>query len=107
MSDYQQRLRIVPQFRPDEYDRIRSTMFGKLERRLSRWSPDQVELELSVKERDTDSQRVVLECWLPGVPKLVSTSNHADLDRAVIEVRDDLLRQLNRFLDKKESSRTR
>ena len=32
---------------------------AKLDRRLSRWDPEQVELELSVKDRDTASQRAV------------------------------------------------
>ncbi len=107
MSEYHERLRIVPQFRPDEYDRLRTTVMGRLERRLSRWDPEQIELELSVKERDTPSQRVVIECWLAGVPKLVATSTNADLDRGVLEVRDDLRRQVNRFVERREAARHR
>jgi ribosome-associated translation inhibitor RaiA len=107
MTEMQDRLRIVPEFRPDEYDRYRGVVFGNLGRRLERWEPEQVELELSVKERDTNSQRTVLTCWLHGAPKLVATSTQADLDRAVIEVRDDLRRQITRFVDKRDASRTR
>ncbi len=107
MSDFAHRLRIVSAFRTDEHDRVRQTMFGKLERRLSRWEPHQVELELSVKDRDTPKQRTVLECWLPKVPKLVATSRERDLDKAVVEVRDDLWRQIDRFVTKKESERRR
>jgi ribosome-associated translation inhibitor RaiA len=107
MVRIQERLRIVPQFRPDEYDKIRDLMVNSLERRLERWEPEQIELELSVKERDTDQQRTVLECWLAGAPKMVATSTEADLDKAVVEVRDSLRRQINRYVTKKEGARTR
>ena len=107
LSEFDDRLRIVPEFRPDEYDGIRKVMFGRLARRLSRWSPEQVELELSVKERDTPSQRVALESWIGGLPKMVATSTEQDLDRALVEVRDDLWRQIDRFVTKKESARKR
>jgi hypothetical protein len=36
---------------------------------------------------------------------MVATSNEEDLDRAVVEVRDDLFRQLDRYLTKREGSR--
>jgi hypothetical protein len=90
VSDFADRLRIVPEFRPDEYDWIRDLLFGRLERRLSRWEPSQVELELSVKDRDTPKQRMTLECWISGVPRIVATSADTDLQKAVVEVRDDL-----------------
>jgi len=101
------RLRIVPQFRPDEYERVRDIAFPKLGRRLSRWEPHQVELELSMKGRGTPQQRTVIECWLPKVPKLVATSTKQEVDQAVVEVRDDLLRQVDRHLTRKESARRR
>jgi ribosome-associated translation inhibitor RaiA len=107
MTAMQERLRIVPEFRPDEYDRYREVVFGNLARRLERWEPEQVELELSVKERDTSSQRTVLECWLHGAPKMVATSTEQDLERAVMEVRNDLRRQINRYVTKKEAARGR
>ena len=107
MATFEDRLRIVPEFRPDEYDRIRGIVFGKLARRLARWEPHQVELELSVKGRDTADQRTVLECWLPKAPRFVATSTEQSLDRAVGEVRDDLWRQIDRYLTKKESARRR
>ena len=105
MTAFNDRLRIVPEFRSDERDGILELMFGRLERRLAHWQPEQVELELSVKERDTASQRTVLECWITGVPRMVATSTEADIDRAVVEVRDDLFRQLNRYVTRNEGSR--
>jgi len=105
MPTIQDRLRLVPEFRTDEREGILEVLFGRLERRLSHWQPDQVEMELSVKERDRPGQRTVLECWISGVPRMVATSTEADLDRAIIEVRDDLFRQLNRYLTRREDSR--
>jgi len=105
VTTFQDRLRIVPEFRPDEYERVRELLFGRLERRLSRWQPEQVELELSVKDRDTSKQRMTLECWISGVPRIVATSSDTDLMKAVVEVRDDLWKQIDKFVTKQETSR--
>jgi ribosome-associated translation inhibitor RaiA len=105
MTAFDDRLRIVPEFRSDEREGILEVLFGRLERRLAHWKPSQVELELSVKERDRPSQRTVLECWITGVPRMVATSTEADIDRAIVEVRDDLFRQLNRYVTRKEDAR--
>jgi len=102
-----ERLRIVPEFRPDEYDRITEIVSGKLDRRLKRWDAEQVELEISVKERDTDQQRVTLECWIAGLPKLVATSDERRLDDAVAAARDGLFTQIDTHLGKKEAARRR
>jgi ribosome-associated translation inhibitor RaiA len=107
VSIVEERLRIVPQFRPEEYEQVTSIVAGKLDRRLSRWNAEQVEMELSVKERDTDSQRVVLECWITGQPRFVATSTEASLDKAVAEVRDDLFRQIDKHVTRKETNRRR
>jgi ribosome-associated translation inhibitor RaiA len=105
MATIQDRLRIVPGFRGDERDHLVGIVFGRLERRLAHWKPEQVELELSVKDRDANSQRTVLECWITGVPRMVATSTESDLDKAVVEVRDDLFRQLNRYVTRREDAR--
>jgi ribosome-associated translation inhibitor RaiA len=105
VSTIADRLRIVPEFRPDEYEWIRELLFGRLERRLSRWDPSQVELELSVKDRDTSKQRMTLECWISGVPRMVATSTERELHTAVAEVRDDLWRQVDKFVTRRETAR--
>lgn len=105
VSKFRDRLRVVPEFLPDEYEKVKDSLFGRLERRLTRWEPEQVELEISMKDRDSSSQRVTLECWISGVPKIVGTSRLRDLDQAVIEVRDDVWRQVDRFVTKQESQR--
>ena len=105
MAEFRDRLRVVPEFLPEDYEKVKDALFGRLERRLSRWDPSQVELEISMKERDTSAQRVTLECWITGVPKIVGTSRQLDLDQAVIEVRDDVWRQVDKFVTKQESQR--
>lgn len=107
MGILEDRLRIVPEFRPEEYDTVRDLMAGKLERRLSRWEPSDVELEISVKDRETSKQRMALECWISRLPKFVATSTKQELEAAVIECRDDLYTQVNKFVTKKETQRRR
>jgi hypothetical protein len=75
-----------------------------LERHLGPWEPDEVRLELSVKDRDRHEQRVTLEAWLPGLPPLVATSRHRGIDHALVEVRKDLVRQIT---DEKELHKPR
>ena len=53
-----------------------------------------MELALSVKERDTPSQQTTLEAWIAGQPRLVATSRRTDFDASLIEVRDELIRQI-------------
>lgn len=102
-----ERLRIATGFRPDEHDRVRDLLGGKLERRLSRWPAEQVDLEISLKERDTDQQQVTLEAWIAvkGRTRFVATSTKSEVDQALVEVRDDLHRQIDKFLTKRESRR--
>ena len=100
-------LRVVPGFRGDERDELVGVLEPGLDRRLERWDDDQVEMELSVKERDGVQQRVVLEAWVAtrGSTHFVATSEDQDLQRAVAEVRDELRRQIDRFVTKGEDAR--
>ncbi len=86
-------LRLGTGFHAKERDHIVAG-WGNLTSRLSSYRESAVELELSVKERETPSQRTVLEAWIAGSDRLVATSDQPDLDKALIEVRDDLIRQL-------------
>lgn len=61
---------------------------------LAGWNPEPVELEVSVKEWEGRDQRVTLESRLAGWPRIVVISREDDLDRALTEVRDDLIRQV-------------
>jgi ribosome-associated translation inhibitor RaiA len=69
-------------------------LLSSLERHLARWDPDQVDLEISVKDRRGPEQKVTFEAWLPKWPPLVASSNERDLDHALIEVRKEMIRQI-------------
>lgn len=69
-------------------------VLGRLDSRLRSFRPDDVEMQLSVKERDTPSQRTTLEAWIARRETFVATSTHERLDDALAEVRDDLVRQI-------------
>jgi ribosome-associated translation inhibitor RaiA len=86
-------LRLGTGFEAQERDRIVAG-WSNLTSRLGSFRQGTVELELSVKERETPSQRTVLEAWIAGSDRLVATSEEPDLDKALNEVRDDLIRQL-------------
>ncbi len=73
-----------------------------LDSRLRSFGAGTVEMELSVKERGEPSQRTVLEAWISGQTRVVATSSEPDLDRALHEVRDDLIRQLTDAKDRTE-----
>lgn len=87
-------LRLGAGFTDSERDRIVSVL-SKLNRRLRKFQADGTQLELSVKDRDTTSQKVTLECWLPKFPHIVATSNQPNLKAALMDVREDLWRQID------------
>jgi ribosome-associated translation inhibitor RaiA len=95
-------LRLGAGFQPDERDRM-VDLLGRLDERM-RSLPDDSQLELSMKERGEASQRTVLSLRAPGWPHLVGTSAEQDLQAAVIEVRNDLVRQIS---DQKNSNEPR
>ncbi len=68
--------------------------WSSLDARLRSFRAGTVEMELSVKQRDEAGQRTVLEAWIAGQSRVVATSSEPDLSQALVEVRDDLIRQL-------------
>lgn len=95
-------LRLEAGFDADEADRVRNIM-SKLNRRLSHFPADAVDMELTVKDRDTTSQKVTLEAWMPNLPRFVAVSKENDLHDALMEVREDLLRQVNDEVEKRKN----
>jgi ribosome-associated translation inhibitor RaiA len=81
--------------------------FGTLDARLASFPVDRTELELSVKDREAKGQKVTLECWIAGRPKIVTTSTEEDLKAALNDVRDDLRRRLNDSKTKQEPRNNR
>jgi ribosome-associated translation inhibitor RaiA len=92
-------LRLEGGFGAADRPRVLEALAG-LAKHLARWSPEQVQLEVAVKDRDGPDQRVTLQAFVAGLPHLVATSNEVDLDRALVEVRKELIRQV-------EDSKTR
>ncbi len=87
-------LRLGHGFAADERDHV-VELLGRLDERLRSFAANHIELEIAVKERDTASQRTTLEAKLGGLQRLVATSDHEAIDGAVLEVRDDLIRQIS------------
>ncbi|MDG4834701.1 HPF/RaiA family ribosome-associated protein [Solwaraspora sp. WMMD1047] len=81
--------------------------FTTLDARLASFPVDGTELELSVKDREAKGQKVTLECWVAGRPKIVTTSTEEDLKAALNDVRDDLRRRLNDSKTKREPRNNR
>lgn len=79
----------------DEFEGVAAAL-GRLDERLRSFDAGTVELQLSVKERHTPSQRTTLEAWIAGQPRLrlVATSSRTNFDAALIEVRDEMVRQI-------------
>jgi ribosome-associated translation inhibitor RaiA len=87
------RLRIGPGFAAADRRRILGAL-SALAQHLSGWEPDQVDLEVSLKDTEGPDQKVTLQVWLAGRSHLVATSHERDLDHALAEVRRDLIRQI-------------
>lgn len=91
-----QRLQLKTGFLASERDWV-SGHLAALGSRLRSFRDDQVELEISLKDRRGVEQRVTLECWINRSPRLhlVATSSKRDLPAALSEVRDELVRQVD------------
>lgn len=94
-------LRLGDGFSDGERDRIVARL-EKLNRRLRRFPADGTDLLLTVKERDTTSQKVTLECGLPHFPRVVATSKEPDLKAALMDVREDVWRQIDDAVGKRK-----
>jgi len=99
-------LRLATGFAMAERDRIVS-QFAPLGARLRSVERDGVDMELSVKERGGADQRMTLELWIAGRERLVATSSQTDVQSALREVRDDMVRQLDDSITRRERSRQR
>jgi ribosome-associated translation inhibitor RaiA len=78
--------------------------WSKLDARLRSFRAGSVRLELHLKDRDLPSQQVLLEAHIDGRNALVATSTSSDLDHALNEVRDEMIRRIS---DAKQRSEPR
>ncbi|CCH33082.1 HPF/RaiA family ribosome-associated protein [Actinosynnema sp. NPDC047251] len=91
-----QRLHLSTGFLASEHGWVTEHL-AALGSRLRSFHDDQVELEISLKDRQGVDQRVTLECWINRTPRLhlVATSSKRDLPAALSEVRNELIRQVD------------
>jgi hypothetical protein len=89
-----ERLRFGAGFSAEDSDHVLE-LLAPLGRHLVRWSPEDVDLELQVKNRGGPEQKVTLEAWLPRWPSLVASSIDRDLDHALVKVRKDMIREID------------
>jgi ribosome-associated translation inhibitor RaiA len=68
--------------------------WAKLDARLRSFDAGTVSMQLFVKDRDSKSQHVTLDLKIDRHDPLVATSSNTDLERALNEVRDEMIRQL-------------
>lgn len=94
-------LRIGAGFTADEHAGI-VEMLSSLDARLRTFPADSTELELTAKDRDKPGQTTTLECWVAGRARVVGTSSEAEMDRALVEVRDHVRRQLDEAKTRRE-----
>lgn len=76
--------------------------WAKLDARLRSFDAGTVSMQLFLKDRDAKSQRVTLDLKVDGHEPLVATSSNTDLDRALNEVRDEMIRQVTDMKTKSE-----
>lgn len=81
--------------------------FAALDSRLRSYPAGDVELVLSVKERDGADQKTTLEGWVAGAERVVATSSRTSFDQALTEVRDELIRQLTDAKNRTEPRQNR
>lgn len=93
-------LRLGAGFTEGDRERVEQRL-EKLNRRLKRFPAEGTELWLTVKDRDSTSQQLTLECLAPRYAPLVATSNEPDLRAALLEVREELGRQINDAVTKR------
>ncbi|PSO52785.1 MAG: hypothetical protein BRC31_04045 [Actinobacteria bacterium QS_5_72_10] len=99
-------MRLGTGFHADERERILDVL-RKLDQRLQRYDADAVDMELTVKDRETTKQKVTLELWIakPRTDELVATSTETGLRDALNEVREDMWRQLDEMINRRIDAR--
>jgi ribosome-associated translation inhibitor RaiA len=102
----EERLRFGAGFGAEDRGHVLEVL-SALDRHLAHWSPEQVDLEISVKNRGGPEQKVTLEAWLPHWPSLLATSTDRELDHAWIEVRKEMIRQIEDEKAKRQQHKAR
>ncbi len=101
-----ERLRLGAGFGAGDRDHVLE-LVSPLGRHLAHWSPERVDLEISVKNRGGAEQTVTLEAWLPRWPSLVARSAERELDHAVTNVRKEMIRLIEDKKAKRDPRKAR
>jgi ribosome-associated translation inhibitor RaiA len=94
-------LRMSGEFNEAERPRILERL-DKLNRRLKKFPADGTDLHLTVKDRDSTGQKITLEAWLPNFGHIAATSTESDLRAALMDVREDLWRQIDDAVNRRK-----
>lgn len=96
VSVIEERLHLAAGFHADERDWVVNRL-AALGSRLRSYRDDQIDLEISLKDREGVEQHVVLQCWINRGHRqhLVASSSQRELSAALNEVRDELVRQVD------------
>jgi hypothetical protein len=86
-------IRVGAGFVANEHQFVLDTL-STLGPHLGRWDPHDVDIDVSLRDRGGEEQRVTLRTTLPGRPPLVAVAVNADLGRALTEAKRELIRQL-------------
>ncbi len=84
-------------FHEGDHDQVMEALH-RIDHRLAGLEANRVTLELMVKDRDHNDQKVTLEADI-GKAHLVATEENEDLWAAVAAVREEILRQYNDWSD--------
>jgi ribosome-associated translation inhibitor RaiA len=101
-----EQLRLGAGFQEGEREEVVARL-SRLNRRLKRFDADATELVVSVKGRDSAEQQVTLEARLPGHERFVAVSQEPRLKDALNDVRDDIWRQIDDAVNKRQDRRRR
>ncbi|MEO9200522.1 MAG: hypothetical protein ABI206_17380 [Antricoccus sp.] len=82
-------------------------LLSNLDLRLARFTAEETDLALSVKNRDRTGQVTTLECGVAGWPHWIATSTEPELGKALIHVRERLSRQQNDAKTRRETGTNR
>jgi ribosome-associated translation inhibitor RaiA len=74
---------------------------------LARWDPDDLDVEISAKDRDGKEQHITLRVDLPGYSPLVAVVADRNLNRALAEAKHELIRQIEDHKSMREPKHNR
>ena len=94
-------LRLGNGLKDHDRERVLRRLSG-LGARLRSFPADGVDLLVTVKGRDTRSQRTTLEATIANQPRLIASSTRSRLDEALSEVSDELVRQITNAKTRRE-----